>query len=205
MLVAAVVSLLHAEEPCCEAGLCGTQGQAGMDLAEPGSAWDLPLALCSQYWLRLFWFSWEGRSRASLCPGLLGTSHVPGSAAPSASHLCPGPPGHKFLPWVVLWWGQLGCSNGVPVPYIQAGCSTLLCWEQGFVPRVPGLGPSSPSTRAGDTGGYHGLCPPWSSALGCSGEERLHSGLLFFPPLFILIFKKKQTTKTSPALPSVVV
>lgn len=166
----------------------GHRGQAGMDLAEPGSAWELPLALCSQSWLRLFWFSWEGRSRTRLCPGLLGTSHVPGSAAPSASHLCLGPPGHKFLPWVVLWWGQLGCSNGVPVSCIQAGCSTLLCWEQGFVPRVPGLGPSSPSTRAGDTGGYHGLCPPWGSALGCSGEERLHSGLLFPPPLFILIF-----------------
>lgn len=97
-------------------------------------------------------FSWEGRSCASLCPGLLGTSRVLGSAATSASHLYIEPPINTQLPWVVLQWNQLSCSDGIPA-------AAPSCAGSHSVPKVPGLGPSSPSTRAGGTGGYLKLCP----------------------------------------------
>lgn len=168
--------------PNCQAGLCGTVVRLGWTWLSP----EPPLALCPQSWLRLPQFSWEGRSRASPCPGLLGTSRVPGSAAASASRvlgtnfslgLCHG--GARLRRW------------GTLLPRFRLAAAPSCAGSRVLCPGClrHGLGPSSPGMRGGGTGGHHGLCPPWGSALGCGGEERLHSGLLsFLLYLFILFY-----------------
>lgn len=106
---------------CASPDWLGQRAQAGEDLAEL----EPPLTLWSWSCLKLSQFSWEGRSCARLCPGLV---HGPRG------------PGHKLLCWDLLWWGQTSCDSGIPAP---SGCSGCLGWD----PPLRGSGSSGGSLR----------------------------------------------------------
>lgn len=175
--------------PAARLGCVGQRGQAGMDGAQPGSLWEPSLGLCPQSWLRLPWFSWEGRSCASLCPALLAASCVLGSAAASASHLCPG---HKCVLETNL---PLGLCRGGASSAVAMG-SLLLVFRLAAAStcaRSRALCPLSLDwdlslhAQAGGTG-YHNLCPPWALSLRVVGRRGFIRVCLFFPLLFIYLF-----------------